>query len=284
MLTDDSRGPARADAPKDDDDQPELVPDRRRVAPSQGRVHPMTAGDVRVEVGVATDRARRATNEDTALALRGVYVVADGMGGHEAGEVASGMAIETVRALAGTTPDLETVRTTLRAAHARLRDLPSSTGRRPGTTMTGVILTEHEDLPCWIVLNVGDSRTYRMAGGVLEQVTRDHSEVAELVASGVVAAEEASRYPRRHVVTRVLGGGAPEVDPDLWMFPVSPGDRMLVCSDGLTDELTDARIEAALRATPDPQDAADRLVGEALAAGGADNITAVVVDATLVRS
>jgi len=283
MLTDDLRGPASADAPKDADDRP-LVPDRRRVVPPGGGARPMTVADVRLEVGVATDRAGRTTNEDTALALRGVYVVADGMGGHEAGDVASSMAIDTVRALAGTTPDLETVRTTLRDAHSRLRDLPSSTGRRPGTTMTGVILTEHEDLPCWIVLNVGDSRTYRMAGGVLEQVTRDHSEVAELVASGVVAAEEAARYPRRHVVTRVLGGGATEVDPDLWMFPVSPGDRMLVCSDGLTDELTDARIEAALRATPDPQDAADRLVGEALAAGGSDNITAVVVDATLARA
>jgi protein phosphatase len=133
------------------------------------------------------------------------------------------------------------------------------------------------------VVNVGDSRTYRMAGGVLEQVTVDHSEVAELVASGIVPAEEASRHPRRNVVTRVLGGGSSQVEPDVWLLPVSPGDRMLVCSDGLTDELSDARIEAELRAADAAQPAADRLVAAALAAGGHDNITAIVVDATLRR-
>ena len=164
-----------------------------------------------------------------------------------------------------------------------MRALPKGTGRRPGTTATGVVLTEHGRPPCWLVLNVGDSRTYRMAGAVLEQVTQDHSEVAELVAAGVVAAEDASRHPRRNVVTRVLGGGSPQVEPDVWLLPVSPGDRMLVCSDGLTDELSDARIEAELRATDDAQEAADRLVAAALAAGGNDNVTVIVVDAALAR-
>ena len=149
--------------------------------------------------------------------------------------------------------------------------------------MTGVVLTSHGETPCWLVLNVGDSRTYRMAGGVLEQVTRDHSEVAELVARGLVdCGRGAPHHPRRNVVTRVLGGAASDVEPDVWLLPVSPGDRMLVCSDGLTDELSDARIEAELRAEDEAQAAADRLVAAALAAGGHDNVTAIVLDATLI--
>lgn len=252
------------------------------TARSDESVQPAAPG-VRVDVGVATDQGRRDSNEDAALASGGVYVVADGMGGHEAGEVASSLAVETMGALVGTVPDVETVTATLRDAHARVRDLPSSSLRRPGTTVTGVVLTAHEGVPCWVVLNVGDSRTYRMIGGVLEQVTADHSEIAELVASGLVPADAAARHPRRHVVTRVLGGGASSVRPDVWLFPVSPGDRMVVCSDGLTDELSDTRIETELRAAGSAQDAADRLVAAALAAGGHDNVTVVVVDATVPR-
>lgn len=238
---------------------------------------------VRLDVGVATARGQRARNEDFHWAADGVFLVADGMGGHEAGDVASRTAIEVLRGLAVGTPGPDDARRTVRQAHSAVRDLPATTGRRPGTTATGVVLTEHGDTPCWLVVNVGDSRTYRMAGGVLEQVTLDHSEVAELVASGIVAADEASRHPRRNVVTRVLGGGASQVEPDVWLLPVSPGDRMLVCSDGLTDELSDARIEAELRAEDAAQPAADRLVAAALAAGGHDNITVIVVDATLRR-
>ncbi|MBD8057426.1 serine/threonine-protein phosphatase [Cellulomonas sp. JH27-2] len=238
----------------------------------------MTA--VRVAVGVATERAGRATNEDALHAGGGVYVVADGMGGHEAGELASRTAVEALRVLGRGTPDLARARQVIRAAHARVRALPADDPlRRPGTTATGVVLSEHSGTPCWLVLNVGDSRTYRMAGGVLEQVTQDHSEVAELVASGVVPPQDAARYPRRNVVTRALGGGSETVDPDVFWIPVSPGDRMLVCSDGLTDEVPDSRIEAELKAEPDPQAAADRLVEAALAAGGSDNVTVLVVDA-----
>lgn len=238
---------------------------------------------VTLDVGVATAQARRARNEDSLWASDGVFLVADGMGGHDAGEVASATAIAVLKALADSTPTTDDARRAVAAAHAAVRELPSTTGRRPGTTATGVVLTVHGDTPCWLVLNVGDSRTYRMAGGVLEQVTHDHSEVAELVAQGLVTADEASRHPRRNVVTRVLGGGASEVDPDVWLLPVSPGDRMLVCSDGLTDELSDPRIQAELRAQDGAQATADRLVAAALAAGGRDNVTAIVVDATLSR-
>ncbi|ROS31559.1 PP2C family serine/threonine-protein phosphatase [Cellulomonas sp. PhB150] len=242
----------------------------------------MSPASVRIEVGVATDRAQRASNEDALHAADGVYVVADGMGGHESGEVASRTAVDTLQVLSKGVPDLARARAVLRAAHKRVRALPAADAlRRPGTTASGVVLSEHDGMPCWLVLNVGDSRTYRMAGGVLEQVTQDHSEVAELVARGVVPAQEAAHHPRRNVVTRALGGGSATVDPDVFWLPVSPGDRMLVCSDGLTDEVPDSRIEAELKAEPDPQAAAERLVDAALAAGGSDNVTVLVVDATV---
>ena len=140
------------------------------------------------------------SNEDALHAADGVYVVADGMGGHESGEVASRTAVETLRALSTGVPDLARARAVLRAAHSRVRALPAVDAlRRPGTTATGVVLSEHDGTPCWLVLNVGDSRTYRMAGGVLEQVTQDHSEVAELVASGVGARRR--RPPATRVAT-----------------------------------------------------------------------------------
>ena len=239
---------------------------------------------VTTTVGMATDPGGRPNNEDSAWAEGRLFVVADGMGGHESGEVASATAISALVALSDL-PDVDEarVRDAIRRAHEAVRDLPHGRGRRPGTTLTGVVVAEHGGVPCWLVLNVGDSRTYRMAGGVLEQVTRDHSEVAELVERGLLLPEEAAHHPRRHVVTRVLGGGAFDVDPDLEWLPVSPGDRILVCSDGLTDTLPDARIEAELKAAEDPQEAADRLVAAALAADAQDNVTVVVVDAALTR-
>jgi len=241
----------------------------------------MVAG-VQLRSAVATDQAARDTNEDSAWAKDGLFVVADGMGGHEAGEVASRLAVEVVSTLAGTSPTLDDVTRVLLDAHRQVRELPVEGERRPGTTLTGVVVTEHAGVPCWLVLNIGDSRTYRMVGGMLEQLTRDHSEVAELVEQGLVAIEDAPRHPRRHVVTRVLGGGATRVDPELRIFPVSTGDRIVVCSDGLTEALTDARVQAVLRAERHPRAAADRLVREALAADAQDNVTVVVVDAVAV--
>lgn len=241
----------------------------------------MVAG-VRLRAGVATDQAARDANEDTAWASDGLFVVADGMGGHAAGEVASQLAVEVVSGLAGTHPTMDEVTRVVREAHRQVRAISVEGERRPGTTLTGVVVTEHAGEPCWLVLNVGDSRTYRMVGGMLEQLTRDHSEVAELVEQGLLAVEEAARHPRRHVVTRVLGGGASRVDPDLRMFPVSRGDRMVVCSDGLTDVLPDARVQAVLRAERHPRAAAERLVRESLAAGAQDNVTVIVVDAVAV--
>lgn len=231
-----------------------------------------------LRVGTATAVGARPVNEDALCADRGVYVVADGMGGHDAGEVAARVAVEVVRGAQDSTPTAAQAAELLRRAHAAVRAVPSAALRRPGTTLTGLLLGERGGEPCWLVVNVGDSRTYRWADGTLTRLTRDHSEVAELVERGLLPPEAAHRHPRRHVVTRVLGGGAADVEPDVTMLPVRSGDRLLVCSDGLTDELTDPQIAAVLAAQPEPQPAADALVAGALDAGGSDNVTVVVVD------
>jgi PPM family protein phosphatase len=231
--------------------------------------------------GAATHQgARRSLNEDSYLAGGSVFLVADGMGGHDAGEVASATAVDVLAPLGKSdVVGVDDLRYRVRAAHEAVRAIETAPGRGAGTTLTGVVLTEQGGEPYWLVVNLGDSRTYRSSDGLLEQVSVDHSEVQELVDDGLITAQEALTHPRRHVVTRALG--APD-DPeaDFWLLPVHAGDRMLVCSDGLTGELTDRRVAEVLLVEADPQRAADRLVGEALAAGGRDNITVIVVDAT----
>jgi protein phosphatase len=230
--------------------------------------------------GAATHTgARRALNEDAYLAGGSVFFVADGMGGHDAGEVASAAAVDALRPLVtAEVVAADLVRERVTAAHEAVRSIEAAPGRGAGTTLSGIVLTEQEGEPYWLVVNLGDSRTYRLAHGRLEQISVDHSEVQELVDSGAITADEAQRHPRRNVVTRALGAPEDPV-PDFWYLPVAGRDRLLVCSDGLTIELPDHRLAELLLSEPDPQAAADRLVGEALAAGGRDNITVIVIDA-----
>ncbi|MBU4465006.1 MAG: SpoIIE family protein phosphatase, partial [Actinobacteria bacterium] len=128
-----------------------------------------------------------------------------------------------------------------------------------------------------------DSRTYRLSDGMLEQISVDHSVVQELVDSGQLDRAAAARDSRRNVITRAIGAGS-DADPDYWLLPAEQGDRILVCSDGLTGELDDVRIRHILQTEHDPQAAATRLVHEAMLSGGRDNITVLVVDATQVTS
>ena len=231
--------------------------------------------------GYGTDRGlRRELNEDSYLASDPVFAVADGMGGHEAGEVASGMCI---RALAGI-PQLATGERSITAAVLQqylLRadySIREATGARAGTTLTGAVVVEQMGLPYWLVMNIGDSRTYRLSQGRFEQISVDHSEVQELVDAGEITAEQATVHPRRHVVTRALGTGD-ETEADYWLLPVEEGDRVLVCSDGLTGEVGDEDILRILSTEGHPQEAADALIQAALRNGGSDNITVIVVDA-----
>lgn len=222
----------------------------------------------------------RLLNEDRFLADRSVFFVADGMGGHDAGEVASAAAIDALRPLGLlgiVSPD--DVKECLVVAQADVRAISTDPGRGAGTTVSGVVVAEQDGIPYWLVVNIGDSRTYQMSHGVLEQLSVDHSEVQELIDAGLLTATQALTHPRRHVVTRALGASLPP-EPDFCWIPIEARDRMLVCSDGLTGELSDERIAEILLAQPEPQAAADLLVNEAIVAGGRDNITVVIVDAT----
>ena len=234
-----------------------------------------------IRCGEATHVGRvRQLNEDSRLAAWPVFVVADGMGGHKAGDVASATAVRVLSGLVGVddaTPAL--VRDVVLEARRQVRALTSDDGLDAGTTLTGAVVVVQEGEPYWLVLNVGDSRTYLLVDGEMEQVSVDHSEVQELVESGELDPATAARYARRHVVTRALGAGA-DFDVDYWLLPVGVADRLLVCSDGLTGELADDEIRGVLRNEPTVQGAADRLVGLALERGGHDNITVLVVDAS----
>ena len=133
-------------------------------------------------------------------------------------------------------------------------------------------------MPYWLVMNIGDSRTYRLSQGQFAQVSVDHSEVQELVDAGEITPEQATVHPRRHVVTRALGTGD-ETEADYWLLPVEEGDRIMVCSDGLNGELTDEHMFRILSTVGHPQDAVDALIQAALRNGGRDNVTVIVVDA-----
>ena len=237
--------------------------------------------EVHLTWGAASHRgARRLLNEDRFLVSRSVFLVADGMGGHEAGEVASATAVEALRPLAEldvVTPD--EVRDRIAVAQENVQAIITEPGRGAGTTLTGVAVSEQDGNPYWLVVNVGDSRTYHLAGGRLEQVSVDHSEVQELVDAGAITMDEARQHPRRNVITRALGAQN-DVRADFRYIPVTLHDRVLICSDGLTGELTDGQITAILLEQPDPEQAAGYLVNAAIQAGGRDNITVVVVDVT----
>jgi protein phosphatase len=241
---------------------------------------------IRLTVGQGTDRGlRRQLNEDSLLVAPPLFAVADGMGGHEAGEVASRICVETLQAdLAGRTAngvqaaqalDADELRRLIADADQRIRAAANS---KAGTTVSGVALVEADGKPHWLVFNVGDSRTYRLSHGRLEQITRDHSEVQELQDLGRITAQQALVHPRRNVVTRALGTGE-DAEPDFWLLPVEPGDRMLICSDGLTSEVSDDHLHTILSALAHPQDAVDSLIQAALRSGGRDNITLVLIDA-----
>lgn len=236
---------------------------------------PMSVG-----VGSATDRGlRRRLNEDAHIAAFPVFFVADGMGGHQAGEVASAAVVDELSRLVGApSVSADELREAVLRARVRVEALPAGGGAGAGTTLSGVAVADVDGDGYWLVLNVGDSRTYRLSEGELEQITVDHSVVQELVDRGELDRAQATRDARRNVITRAIGAGSPG-EPDCWLIPAEQGDRILVCSDGLSGELGAERIRDLLCDEPDPQQAATRLVHEALLHGGRDNITALVVDA-----
>ena len=233
---------------------------------------------MRTSWGSATDRGRvRRLNEDSLLAYPPVFLVADGMGGHSAGDLASRLAVEEFSQLAGrTSASPDEIHECFDRIATRLRETVEA-GRTAGTTVAGVAIAAHDGGSYWLVFNIGDSRVYRLSGGELEQISVDHSLVQELIDSGEIAPEDADGHPERHVITRAVGTG-PAPEPDYWLIPAGTADRLLICSDGLTTELGDADLHRVLSTVADPQEAAHQLVAEALEHGGHDNVSAVVVD------
>jgi protein phosphatase len=206
------------------------------------------------------------------------------MGGHRAGEIASATVIEEFATYAGRPSlSIQDLHTAVDRARRRVVDLPPGEGAGAGTTLSGVVICEVDGDAYWLAVNLGDSRTYRLSEGELEQISVDHSVVQELIDSGVLTADAAARDSRRNVITRAIGGGS-DSEADYWLLPAEAGDRILVCSDGLPGELDRDAIHAILLAERDPQAAATRLVHEAMLRGGRDNITALVVDASAVRT
>ena len=230
--------------------------------------------------GSATDVGRvRSNNQDSLLVREGdLFAVADGMGGHQGGEVASALALETLGQAhddPSTSTLVEAVRSANRAVFEKAGTSPDLKGM--GTTLTALADVETAEGKRLGIVNVGDSRLYRARGEHIEQLTEDHSLVASLVRQGRITAEEAESHPQRNILTRALGIDE-AVAVDSWEVEPIPGDRFLICSDGLFNEVDEGRMIATLRRFDDPADAARELVRLANEGGGRDNITAVVVD------
>ena len=222
---------------------------------------------------------RRSRNEDRVLARAGLFAVADGMGGHDAGDVASQTTIDHLDELAelGPVSRLAAVEA-IRAANDELLALGRGRGQEIGTTICALVVTgTSTGDERFALLNVGDSRAYRFRDGRLEQLTHDHSVVQELIDAGMLDPRDAEAHPERHVITRSLGGEG-HLDIDWWPLEPQTGDRLLLASDGLTREVPDREIAAMLAGDPEPSTTAERLLDAALAAGGRDNISVVVVD------
>jgi protein phosphatase len=235
---------------------------------------------MKLKWGASTDVGMvRQQNEDSYLAEENLYVVADGMGGHNAGEVASALAVTTLKAGARSGIDtVERFRELVQQANTAIytASLDDSTQSGMGTTLTALSIVAGEE-PRVLVANVGDARTYLWRNGALTRLSVDHSYVQELVNEGIITPEEARVHPRRNIVTRALGIDR-SVVVDVFSHVVRTGDRIVLCSDGLVDEVSDADIAIVLGQHSDPQDTSEALVMVANTAGGRDNTTVIVID------
>jgi protein phosphatase len=233
-----------------------------------------------LRAGSASDVGRvRAANQDAVFASATLFAVADGMGGHVGGEVASSTAIEILERSAVSAGSKDGLVEALKRANKAIAEVsindPSLAGM--GTTMVVASLVDGEHGDLLVVANVGDSRAYLWRKGSLAQITLDHSVAGELMKEGSISEAEAARHPQRHVLTRALGI-ADEVTVDLFDVSVRVGDRLLLCSDGLSDEVSNEEMERSLASNSDPNEAAEDLVRRANANGGVDNISVVVID------
>lgn len=249
---------------------------RRRVRYSQ-------ESDVELELSwhAVTDvGVRREANQDSYVVTPPVFAVADGMGGHSAGEVASAAVVRRLAELGGDRD--ASPQDIVDALGDAVDDIELDAGETElgaGTTVTGVAFggASCEGSPTWNVFNIGDSRVYQYFKGALSQITVDHSVVQHLIDTGAITVEEAEVHPHANVITRAVGFNEEPI-PDYTALALIPGQRILICSDGLTKELTDVGIQHFLATLPAAEDAATALVQHARDNAGRDNITVIVID------
>ncbi len=227
----------------------------------------------------ATDVGRkRKANEDSYLARLPIFAVADGMGGHLSGDLASAAVVRRLDEGVATdfvAPHL--VEKALEVASADIDVIAGDSELGVGTTVTGAMLTLIDGVANFAVFNIGDSRVYRFEKNSLKQVTRDHSLVQEMLDAGTISKAQALKHPDGNLITRAVGFRS-QPTPDFWMVPLKPGLRLLLCSDGLTGELDDKRLRMHLAARLSAAETASSLVDAALASGGRDNVTVIVID------
>ena len=223
----------------------------------------------------------RANNQDNWLAESALYGVADGMGGHKGGETASRVALQVFRnAIGQKKPDADALRMAVEAANRRVYEMSArdDTLSGMGTTMSMI----WQDTNRLLIAHVGDSRIYRLREGRLQQITNDHSFVAELVRNNIITPEMAKTHPQRNIITRAVGVD-PFVQVDVLQEELLPGDLWLICSDGLHGMVEDGEIQTIL-SEMELEDAAERLISRALENGGHDNVTFVLLSNTEVTA
>ncbi len=250
--------------------RPMLDLERRPGSDSESGSNRRLAWGSRSDVGLIRDH-----NEDSYLCRPPLFAVSDGMGGHAAGEVASSIAIHTIAKEAPATADSALLGAAIEAANMDVLTAPETGRGREGMGCTATACIIEDDRMA--VAHVGDSRLYLLHKGALVRVTHDHSFVEELVDAGEITADEARVHPSRSVITRALGSD-PDMYADHFTIGVEAGERVILCSDGLSSMITDAEIEDICVTSASPQVCADALVSAALIAGGHDNVTVIVVD------
>ena len=243
-----------------------------------------------ISCGASTHVGKVRKNNQDAFGFNDyLFVVADGMGGHLGGEVASGLAVKTLINAFESPGKLK--RKKIKRNHSGLLNAvehanhqiiqnaaEDSSLKGMGTTLCAVMLgVQENESPAFVIANIGDSRVYQFSNGNLKQTTQDHSLVADLVRAGELTEQEAARHPQRNVLTRALGIDAAS-KTDIYELAINNGDKYLLCSDGLFNELSEIRITEILNEISDPQIAAEMLVNEAVEAGGHDNVTAMVLN------
>lgn len=239
---------------------------------------PATSATVLASAGASHVGLVRRINEDALFVGPPVFVVADGMGGHALGDVASALVVEAFAPLGGresaTPADVELA---IARSRVMIAAIDAAGEAEPGATMVSASYVVEAGRGYWLIAHVGDSRAYSWLAGELEQLTRDHSVVQELIDAGHIDSDQAASHPERHVITRALGpmGNA---QADYSLVPLERAQRILLCSDGLTSELSDKSIALILDHGTTPEETVASLIDAAVNMGGRDNITAVVID------